>query len=171
MAKPKQKRKPIKTEVKPPEPELVPKVAEPPSAQPLSTIVADHPLDVSTREFQKQLKLRDENRKILIDWIRSNLKAGIDYMRVWQKSRGKWSKPFLLKPGAEKICGMLGVTPTFPNLKDYEQRFREQQQVEVIVIQCYLVNSQGRTVSEGVGGRLLGHQDQGDVNKALKMAL
>ena len=136
--------------------------------------MADHPLDISAKEFKKQLKLREQNRAILIDWIKRNLKPGIDYMRIWSNKYKKWSKPFLLKPGAEKITGMMGVTPTFPNLKEYEERFRNAGKdgyVNAIVIMCQLVNGRGLIVSEGVGARLLNEQDQNDLNKSLKMAL
>lgn len=129
------------------------------------------PLDIKPKEFQKILKRRQQNRQILLNWIKTNLKPGIDYMRVWSKKREQWSKPTLLKPGSEKILGMLGVTPTFPNLKDYESRAREGNRINVIVIKCELVNAAGQIVSHGVGGRIADEQDEGDLNKALKMAV
>ena len=58
---------------------------------------------------------------------------GTDYGRIHVVSKNKcslgsrcrnpahFSKPSLWKPGAEKICGMLGVTVHFPTLHDYEQ--------------------------------------------------
>jgi len=171
--------KPLEGEVIPPGSQVAAEMAKP--SQPLAApvvaeqknlaLAAERPLDISSREFKKQLELREANRKILIEWIRKNLKAGIDYMRVWSVKYKKWSKPFLLKPGAEKICGMLGVMPTFPNLKEYETRIRNQEHVNSIVILCHLVNAQGRIVAEGVGARLLNEQDQQDLNKSLKMAL
>jgi len=147
----------------------------PPAVKPLAvqeeqTAIAG-PLDMSPREFQKILKRRQQNRQILLNWIKTNLKPGIDYMRVWSNKRQAWSKPFLLKPGSEKILGMLGVTPTFPNLVDYEARAREGNRINVIVLKCELVNAAGQIVSHGVGGRLADDQDEGDLNKALKMAM
>jgi hypothetical protein len=177
--KPTKPAKPVVGEVIPKGSQVSPEMGKPsqPLAAPVAeeqknlALAAERPLDISTREFKKQLQLREENRKILIDWIKKNLKAGIDYMRVWSKKQQKWSKPFLLKPGSEKICGMLGVMPTFPNLKEYEQRLRDQLHVNSIVILCHLVNAQGRVVAEGVGARLLNDDDNNDLNKALKMAL
>ncbi len=53
-----------------------------------------------------------------MEWIRSSLVEGRDFGSIMIK--GQRSKPSLLKPGAEKIAGMLGLIPRFPNLKQYE---------------------------------------------------
>src|SRR5689334_13344731 len=89
-----------------------------PVAAPATTRAAN-PLDLSPTEFRQALARRSENRKALIEWIRESLVDGVDFGAVPLR-RGGFSKPSLRKPGAEKICGMLGVTATFPTLKDYE---------------------------------------------------
>jgi len=128
---------------------------------------AVNPLDIAPQEFRGALQRRGENRKALMEWIRNSLVDGVDY-GVIQTKRGP-SKPCLRKPGAEKICGMLNVTATFPTLTDYERAALTGQEVRQIVIRCHLMVN-GQIVADGVGARSL-EQDYGDYNKALKMAL
>jgi hypothetical protein len=79
------------------------------------------------------------------------------------------SKPSLRKPGAEKICGMLGLAVCFPNLERYERAAIDGVQLKQIIIRCELVDSYGCVVAAGIGARNLA-EDYGDINKALKMA-
>nr|PZN79866.1 MAG: hypothetical protein DIU56_05145 [Pseudomonadota bacterium] len=130
---------------------------------------AANPLDLSPAEFRQALARRSENRKALIDWIRSSLVDGVDFGAVPLR-RGGFSKPSLRKPGAEKICGMLGVTATFPTLKDYETAALENRELTQIILRCHLISPDGQIVADGVGARSV-EQDQGDINKALKMAI
>jgi hypothetical protein len=144
------------------------------------------PLDLPVEVFQAGLARRQRNRASLLEWVRSALVEDIDYGRlhVFGKTRCRfaqrgeaarcpeashWSKPSLFKPGAEKICGMLGVTVHFPSLPAYEQTAWSGQTPPAIVLRCELHDSQGRTVAEGIGARAL-QQDAGDLNKTLKMA-
>lgn len=126
-----------------------------------------NPLDLEPAAFRAGLDRRKENRKALIEWVRDALVEGRDFGSVSTK-RGP-SKPSLWKPGAEKICGMLGVTPTFPTLVEYEQAAIKGIEVKSIVLRCEITNSSGAIIAHGVGGRSL-EQDYGDLNKALKMA-
>lgn len=126
-----------------------------------------NPLDLEPAMFKAGLDRRKENRKSLIDWVREALVEGVDFGRIPTK-RGP-SKPSLWKPGAEKICGMLGVTPTFPTLPEYEQAALKGIKIKSIVLRCEITNSSGVIIAHGVGGRDL-EQDYGDLNKALKMA-
>lgn len=130
---------------------------------------AANPLDLSPAEFRQALARRSENRKALIDWIRSSLVDGVDFGAVPLR-RGGFSKPSLRKPGAEKICGMLGVTATFPTLKDYEAAALENRELTQIILRCHLISPEGQIVADGVGARSV-EQDHGDINKALKMAI
>ena len=79
------------------------------------------------------------------------------------------TKPSLRKPGAEKICGMLGVIPTFPTLKDYEQLALQGIPIDQIILRCHLLSASGEVLADGVGARSM-KQDSGDLNKCLKMA-
>lgn len=128
---------------------------------------AASPLDLPVEVFRAGLDRRRANRSALLDWIRAALVEGVDYGVIPTK-RGP-SKPSLWKPGAEKICGMLGVTAAFPTLHDYEQAALHGVKLEHVVIRCELRDASGRVVADGVGARSL-RQDGGDLNKALKMA-
>jgi hypothetical protein len=144
------------------------------------------PLDLPVEVFQAGLARRQRNRSSLLEWLRSALVEGTDYGRLHILGKNRcgfakrgeavqcpeashWSRPSLFKPGAEKICGMLGVTVHFPTLPAYEQTAWSGQTPPVIVLRCELHDSQGRTVAEGIGARAL-QQDSGDLNKTLKMA-
>lgn len=127
-----------------------------------------NPLDLAPAEFREALARRGDNRRALIEWVRSSLVDGVDFGAVPLR-RGGFSKPSLRKPGAEKICGMLGVTASFPTLKDYEAAVIDSRPLPQIVLRCHLVSADGQIVADGVGARSV-EQDQGDINKALKMA-
>lgn len=125
------------------------------------------PMDMSTADFSAALERRKANRKVLLDWIREALVDGVDFGSVATK-RGP-SKPSLRKPGAEKICGMLNVTPTFPTLPEYEKTALAGVKVESIILRCELFAANGDLVAIGVGARNVA-EDDNDLNKALKMA-
>ena len=125
------------------------------------------PIDMDPAAFAAALDRRKTNRKVLLDWIRDALVDGVDFGSVSTK-RGP-SKPSLRKPGAEKICGMLNVTPTFPTLPDYEKAALGGVKIESIILRCELIASNGSIVAHGVGARSVS-EDEGDLNKALKMA-
>jgi hypothetical protein len=127
-----------------------------------------NPLDLNPDQFRAGLDRRKENRNTLMEWIRSALVEGRDYGSIM--IRGQKSKPSLLKPGAEKIAGMLGLIPRFPNLKEYEESVLAGNLIDAIILKCELQNQSGEVVGEGVGARYATKQDNGDLNKALKMA-
>jgi len=129
--------------------------------------VSASPLDLPAEVFRAGLDRRKQNRAALMEWIRSALVEGVDYGRI-QTKRGL-SKPSLWKPGAEKICGMLGVSVHFPTLHDYEQAALHGVELHHVIIRCELTDAAGRVIADGVGARSL-KQDYGDINKALKMA-
>lgn len=126
------------------------------------------PFDGNVAEFRGALARRGENRAALIEWVRAALVDGTDYGAI-KRSNGSMTKPSLRKPGAEKICGMLGVIPTFPTLKDYEQLALQGIPIDQIILRCHLLSAGGEVLADGVGARSL-KQDSGDLNKALKMA-
>lgn len=156
------------------------------SMRPPVNVPSASPLDLPTDIFEEGLARRRQNRAAILGWIRESLVEGTDYGRIHVASReicpyakrgepgqcpivGHWTKPSLFKPGAEKICGMLGVTAHYPNLPAYEQAALAGRRLETIVLRCELRDSQGRTVAEGIGARNV-QQDYGDLNKSLKMA-
>ena len=139
------------------------------------------PYDVEPGEFSTALERRQANRDKLLGWLREHLLEGTDFGKIHVVGKAKcslgkacktdrhYSKPVLFKPGAEKICGMLGIVPRYPNLHGYETAALQGLELRTIVLQCQLQNSAGWVLADGVGARAL-QQDQGDLNKALKMA-
>lgn len=144
-------------------------------------VISANPLDLPAATFREGLDRRKANRAALMDWIRSALVDGTDYGKIhvvgWSKCKaGKdcqnpnhFSKPSLFKPGAEKICGMLGVTVRYPTLPDYEKAALAGASLSQIILRCEIVDASGRVVADGVGARVI-EKDNGDINKALKMA-
>lgn len=144
------------------------------------------PLDLPTEVFKNALARRKTNRAALLEWIKSALVENSDYGRIHAVTRSKcplaaqgrahecanpahWSKPSLWKPGAEKIAGMLGVTVHYPALRRYEQAAIDGRDLSVLILRCELQDAAGRVVATGVGARRVA-VDDGDINKALKMA-
>lgn len=140
-----------------------------------------NPLDMEPALFRAGLDRRKSNRDALMEWIRSNLKEGVDYGKIHNVgktvcSRGKYctdpahfSRDILFKPGSEKICGMLGIQPTFPTLRDYEEACLKGVVIKNVLLRCEMVDAGGKIVAVGVGARSL-EKDYGDLNKSLKMA-
>ena len=143
--------------------------------------VSSNPLDLPSEQFNAGLTRRKSNRAALMNWVREALVEGVDYGKIHfvkkaQCNKGKFcnnphhfSKPSLFKPGAEKICGMLGVTSSFPSLAEYEQAALSGVGVQQIIIRCEISDATGKVVAVGIGARSV-KQDYGDINKALKMA-
>lgn len=144
---------------------------------------------LDAKRFKQRLDRRQQNRETLINWIRENLVLGVDYGRIHVVKKSEcpdgprcenpyhWSKPSLWKPGAEKICGMLGWTATFPNLRDYQQRALLGKPFDSIWLLCEVRDAEGHLIGEGSGERHLsvdGRDYNGtfrpDINKAAKMA-
>lgn len=147
-------------------------------------IAPTNPFDLDPAKFSAALAVRKQNRKSLIDWIRESLVDGTDFGKIHVVSKNKcryaeryekcpieahYSKPSLFKPGAEKICGMLGLTVRYPNLEAYEQRAIGGLDIKQIILKCELLNSSGAVVAQGTGARSLA-QDYNDLNKSFKMA-
>lgn len=135
-------------------------------------------LDIKPSLFKAGLERRKKNRDTLIDWVREALVEGTDFGRIHVIKKDRcdkgaycdnpyhFSKPSLWKAGAEKISGMLGLRVTWPTLRAYEERIIRGDQINEILLRCELTNSEGVIVAEGIGGRT----NDGDLNKALKMA-
>ncbi len=144
-------------------------------------VISANPLDLPAATFQEGLTRRQTNRAALMAWVRGALVDGTDYGKIHVVSKNKcqagrtcknpahFSKPSLFKPGAEKICGMLGVTVRYPTLSDYEKAALTGATLSQIIIRCEIIDASGRVVADGVGARLIA-QDYGDINKSLKMA-
>jgi hypothetical protein len=129
--------------------------------------VSANPLDLPSEIFTQGLTRRGDNRKALMSWVKEAMVDGVDFGRI-QTKRGL-SKPSLWKPGAEKICGMLGITVHFPTLREWEKVVLNGSEIVNVIIRCELHDAQDRIVADGVGARNL-KNEYGDLNKCLKMA-
>lgn len=144
-----------------------------------------NPLDMPVEMFRAGLDRRKANRDALITWIREALIENVDFGKIHvtgknacgMAARGRasecreashWSKPSLFKPGAEKICRMLGVTAIFPTLPEYEKAALAGIEIKTIILRCHMVTDSGKVVADGVGARLV-EKDYGDLNRSLKM--
>ncbi|MBE0469969.1 MAG: hypothetical protein IBX55_10745 [Methyloprofundus sp.] len=144
-------------------------------------VVSANPLDLPSEIFQAGLDRRKKNRAALMFWVREALVEGSDFGKIHVVSRNKcqagnqcknpahFSKPSLFKSGAEKICGMLGVTISYPTLPEYEKAALNGIKLSQIILRCEIIDGSGRIVANGIGARVLS-QDNYDINKALKMA-
>jgi hypothetical protein len=166
---------------------VLPQEVQHESAAHLPALMPSAPLDWPVERFTQALDRREVNRKALLKWIQSNLQAGIDYGQIHFVGKDKcrlvadgrthecldprhWSKPSLWKPGAEKICGMMGLIPRFPTLSEYERATLRGEDIKVIILKCELHTGNGFVAAEGTGARRI-DQDRGDINKSLKMAV
>ena len=150
-----------------------------------SSSIAVSPMDLPADQFSAALNRRKQNRQLLMEWLRTSLVNGIDYGSIHVVGRDRcqltqmgrmnecreashYGKPCLLKPGAEKITGMLGMTVNFPSLPDYEAAVFGEVPITVVILRCELRDAHGHVVAQGVGARHLS-QDFGDINKTFKM--
>jgi hypothetical protein len=165
---------------------ILPRDKDEASVAALPSVLPKSPLDWPVEMFTQALDRREVNRKALLKWIESNLQHGVDYGQIHVVGKDKceyarngrqqdcpnkyhWSKPSLWKPGAEKICGMMGIIPRFPNLDEYEKAVLEGADIKVVILKCELHTPSGFIAAEGSGARRV-DQDKGDINKSLKMA-
>lgn len=125
------------------------------------------PLDMPIEAFQSGLDRRGANRTALMKWVKTALVDGVDYGSI--NIGGKLSKPSLWKPGAEKICGMLGLIVHFPTFSEYEKAALSGVELKDIIMRCEIRDASGNVIADGIGARNVG-RDKGDLNKALKMA-
>ena len=161
--------------------------AAPPTAPALVPDVVAEGLVLGNPEaLAAQLESFSKARGLFVDWLFNRLVAGIDFLLIHRKvgPRGQKTecpnkldakgttcptcggKATLAKPGAEKICGLLQLRPTFKRDADSWQMLGSE--AGLLTLICELVTPTGVVVAEGRGAR---HRDQdfGDINKAIKM--
>lgn len=117
--------------------------------------------------LKEQIAQRQADHAALMEYIKAEFVKGVDYGSL--KRKQGLTKPCLFKAGAEKVCNALGLVARFPNFGEYEKAIMTGMIIESIIIRCELRNEEGCVVAEGIGGRKTS-QDDGDLNKSLKMA-
>lgn len=146
------------------------------------SIFPNAPFELPSETFANSLNRRDQNRKELFGWIQRNFNEGIDWGRIHTSGACKYaragspnlcrdishySRPILFKSGAERIIGILGMTATFPNLKQYEMACVHRQEIQTIILKCVLISQTGTVIGEGAGARSIS-QDNGNLNTSIK---
>lgn len=138
--------------------------------------------------FARGLLLRQENRQELLSWVKANLVKDRDYGHLKDSSgKDKGSIASLWQPGAQQICGLLGLRPHFPDSEKYVDMAVRGEKIDQVVVRCLLYNAAGEVIGEGMGARSaislvrkwewvdgsrkpVGEETKYDVNYALKMA-
>jgi len=118
-------------------------------------------------ELSAQLNSDKKMRTILKKFIKDSMTPGLDYGHI--SIKGAKTKDTLLKPGAEKFCGLFKIRPTFR--KDTDTWEMLGNKPGVIAYICELVDAQGQIIGEGRGTSSV-KADGGDydVNKVVKIA-
>ena len=116
-------------------------------------------------DLEAALQTWTQERAVVQRFLKQELKANVDYYTL--RIGGKDSKPSLSKAGAEKVMGWLKIQASFtPDTGTWEMLGRPQ---DLVCYVCTLRTRSGEIVGEGRGARSL-KKDNGDVNKAIKMA-
>ena len=121
-------------------------------------------------DFRLKLQEDKERRALLDEYIKTSLIRDVDYGSIQLKNKKTGhitvSKETLFKPGAEKICSLLHLQPSF---KIDEDIIRIAGQ-GIVAYVCNLTNRHsGMIVSEGRGACSIAEK-YGDVNSAIKIA-
>lgn len=139
-------------------------------------------------QLQSALDSYTAGRRLFVRWLLSTLIPGVDYQLIHRKLEAqgttKWvpcpnkkdtkrrscdacgARATLVKPGAEKICGLLQLKPRFRQDKETCEMLGNRP--GTIALICELLNQKGELQAEGRGARMAGRDDD-DVNKTIKM--
>ena len=113
---------------------------------------------------------RVANQKAMLAWIGDSLKEGVDFGKIHKsdvctdrdcKIDAHYSKECLLKPGAEKIQGYLGLTARFELIKSGDDG-------TAVIVKSQIFDQNGRFVGEGMGAREV--REDNNLNTSIKMA-
>lgn len=119
------------------------------------------------KQLRSQMERDNQIRAIINEYIKNNMIDGKDYGSI--NIKGHQSKPSLLKPGAEKFCGLFKIRPTFK--RDNETIDMLGNTPGIIAYICELVDSQGRVIGEGRGTAKTDPKGADfDINKQVKIA-
>jgi hypothetical protein len=123
------------------------------------------PIPPQVLDLEVALQTWTTERAVVRRFLKQELQANIDYYTL--RIGGKDSKPSLSKAGAEKVMGWLKLQASFtPDTGTWEMLGKPQ---DLVCYVCTLRTRSGEIVGEGRGARSI-KKDNGDVNKAIKMA-
>lgn len=121
---------------------------------------------ISPAQLKQQMSRDEDIRAIVKDYIGKAMVAGVDYGHITIK--GAKSKDTLLKPGAEKFCGLFKIRATFK--KDVDTWDMLGNKPGIVVYICELVDAKGQVIGEGRGSSTANLTQDYDTNKAIKIA-
>jgi len=116
-------------------------------------------------QVMEQIMTNVVQHRILNELIIDKLEPGLDYGYIEYEKDGRMvtTKPFLWKPGAEKILKFTNMKAKIKDVKLGEKG---------VVVQVEVINKNGDTIADGIGGCEIGGSKRGfkELNVAVKMA-
>lgn len=124
-------------------------------------------------EFKRRAEIQSAIYRETRLWIKGNLKKDVDFGCPINKKTGQpigSGKPFLYKPGAEKVCTLLNVMPVFERDSTTWEMFDKR--AGLVCFLCRLVKmADGVTVvGEGRGCANMNEKDNWTENNCVKIA-
>lgn len=123
---------------------------------------------MSSKDLKAAVKLMNDQRQIIRDFVSQNLIDGVDFGKIKATSKsGKEfeSKPTLYKPGMEKILSLFGLASELE--KDIETL--EMTDIKnAIAFKCNITRN-GQKIAEGRGAAVVGDMGR-DLNATIKIA-
>ena len=120
---------------------------------------------LDARTLEQSMQAWAEQRQVVKRFLQTQLQEGTDYYSL--KIGGRETKPTLSKAGSEKFLGLFQLHASFT--QDDATWTMLGKPEGVLCYTCHLLTRSGEVVGEGRGARRVS-QDNGDINKAVKMA-
>lgn len=168
-----------------------PQVIDVPAQPAPSQAVAEYrppsnPFDQDPAQFALQVQQRGQNYEALITWLCSHMVLGEDIVQVHFVKKSNcgaggppnctpttnpfhWSDPDLSKKGAEKICGLLGLSTRFLGMEDFRRMALKGVKIQDVICDCELAGASGVAMSQGTGACNI-DEVSGSLNNAMKRA-
>jgi len=106
------------------------------------------PAAMSPDQLREALAVEQEKRDIWDEWIRKNLREGIDYDYPYPGAK----KKNLLKPGAERVCKLLHLRDTYEKDTDtWDMLSQVMKDKGTFAYKCILLYENGGIAGEGRG--------------------
>lgn len=139
-----------------------------------------NPLDAEPVAFTRQLQVRQDNYDNLRLHLFGVLVPGKDFgkIHVVKKCDNKysctnprhWSGYELFAPGADKILGILGLSPAYPGYEDYIRAAVTGKEIKDVIIKCQILSTGDQVISDGMGACSRSEISGGNLNNTLKRA-
>ena len=139
------------------------------------------PLDAEPVEFTRMLETRQENYDNLREHLFSVLVPGKDFGKI-HVAKGcdnkytctnsyHFSGYELFAPGADKILGILSLTPEYPGYEDYIRAAVTGHKISEVIMKCEIIgHAGGPAISNGMGACERSEGGGKTLNNTIKMA-